>query len=66
MNILNPLSNLQMELLELYSTHLSNEELNDFKIFLAQFFAKKAIQEADKVWEEKNFSHQDMEKWLIG
>ena len=41
---LNPLTNLQMELLELYSTQLSEEDLNEHKTLIAHFFAKRAIQ----------------------
>ncbi len=59
-----PLTNLQMEILELYSTELLVEELNELKFIIANFFAKKAIFEADRIWDEKNLSHQDMEKWL--
>jgi hypothetical protein len=64
MRLATPFTNLQMEILELYSTQLSEQELNELKILLAQFFANRAIKEADKIWDEKHFSHQDMEKWL--
>ncbi len=59
-----PLTNLQIEILKLYSTDLSDSDLNEVKIILAHFFANKAIQEADRIWEQQNFSNQDMEKWL--
>jgi len=32
--------------------------------YFRQFFANKAIQEADRIWEQQNLSNQDMEKWL--
>jgi len=60
----NPLTNLQMEILELYSTELPVEELNELKFIIANFFAEKAIFEADRIWDEKKLSHQEMEKWL--
>ena len=60
----NPLSNLQKEILDFYSTDIPVDELNELKILLANFFANKAIHEADKIWDEKNFSQQEMEKWL--
>ena len=60
----NPLSNIQKEILELYSTDMPTDELNQLKILLANFFANKAIHEADRIWDEKKFSQQDMEKWL--
>ncbi|EDN68763.1 hypothetical protein BGP_0052 [Beggiatoa sp. PS] len=64
MRLPSPLTNLQMELLELYSTQLSEQELNELKTLIAHFFANRAINEADRIWDEKNLSHQDMEKWL--
>jgi hypothetical protein len=58
------LSNLQLELLKLYSTNVEEDDLNDVKILLASYFSKKAISEADKVWESKKLSNKDMDKWL--
>lgn len=59
-----PLTNLQMEILELYSTNLDENELNELKTMLAKFYAAKAVQEADRLWDERNLSDQDMERWL--
>ncbi len=59
-----PLTNLQMEILELYSTNLVEDELNELKAVLAKFYAEKAIREADWLWDERNLSDRDMEKWL--
>ena len=58
------LTNLQIEILELYSTELLEKELNELKIHMANFFANKAIQESDTIWEQKQLSQKDMEKWL--
>lgn len=58
------LTNLQLEILKLYSTDMSEEELNELKKLLADNYARKAISEADKIWNEKNLSDSDMEKWL--
>ena len=58
------LSNVQMELLKLYSTNLSEQELLDLKKTLAKFYAKRAIKTADKLWDEKKLSSEDMEAWL--
>ena len=59
-----PLTNLQLELLKLYSTNLNQTELVEIKRMLANYFAKKAIAEADKIWDEKGLSNEDMKKWL--
>jgi len=44
-------SNVQLELLKLYSTDISDSELEEVKQKLADFFAKKATDEADKLWD---------------
>ena len=59
-----PLSNIQLELLKLYSTDLNDNDLVDLKNQLAQFYAKKSIDSADKIWIEKKLSNNDMDKWL--
>ena len=59
-----PLSNLQLELLKLYSTNLDQKDLVEIKRILANYFAQRAIKEADKIWEEKGLSDKDMDKWL--
>lgn len=56
--------NLQQEIIKLYSTDLDYQELLSVKQVLADFFANKAIEEADKIWDEKNLSDQVMESWL--
>ena len=58
------LSNVQMELIKLYSTSLSHNDLKELKSLLAHHFSKKAIYEADNIWEEKKMSAQTMEDWL--
>ena len=58
------LSNVQQEILKLYATELAENELNELKIQLANFFAKKVIQAADKIWDERGYSVEDMDKWL--
>jgi hypothetical protein len=59
-----PLSNVQLELLKIYSTNLSEKELVDLKKVLANFFAKKSIDLANQVWDEKGYSDADMERLL--
>jgi hypothetical protein len=59
-----PLSNAQLEILKLLSTNLSESELKELKNELAQFYAKKAIQSANQVWQEKGLSNEIMEQWL--
>jgi len=59
-----PLSNIQLELLKLYSTDLDDHDLIDLRNQLVDFYAKKSIENADKVWKEKRLTNNDMDKWL--
>ncbi|MBB6003170.1 hypothetical protein [Arcicella rosea] len=59
-----PFSNIQMELLNLYAMDIEEADLLKIKNYLAQFFMQKAIDEADKVWEENTYSDELMDKWL--
>jgi len=60
-----PLSNVQMELMKLYSTNLSDKELEELKDLLAKFYADKAIHKANDIWDKRGLSNADMEKWLM-
>ncbi|MCB9151121.1 MAG: hypothetical protein H6641_20370 [Caldilineaceae bacterium] len=56
--------NLQQEIIQLYTTDLDYQELLRLKQILANFFASKAINEADEIWDERNSSDETMETWL--
>ncbi|HSK71852.1 MAG TPA: hypothetical protein VK892_09175 [Pyrinomonadaceae bacterium] len=57
------MSNLQLELLRLYGNDISDESLREIKEILAKYFADKASNAMDKVWEEKNLTEEDMIRW---
>jgi hypothetical protein len=57
-----PLSNVQLELLKLYSTSVSDETLVDLKKTMAKFFLDRIRKNADKVWEEKSYSDSMLKK----
>lgn len=59
-----PLTNLQVELMKLYSTNLSDKEMDELKSVLANFYGEKAIGKANKIWDKKGLTNADMEKWL--
>jgi len=63
-NLQPPLSNVQLELLKLYATDLSEEDMVELKDMLADFYAKKSIQLANQVWDEKGLTNEDMDTWL--
>jgi hypothetical protein len=57
-----PLSNVQMELLKLYSTGIEDETLLELKRTIAKFFLDRMRSSADKIWEEKGYSDAQMQK----
>lgn len=59
-----PLTNVQVELLKLYSTNLSNKDLEELKDVLAKYYADKAILLANEIWDKKGLTDTDMEFWL--
>ncbi|MDV7401296.1 hypothetical protein RZS08_58305, partial [Arthrospira platensis SPKY1] len=59
-----PLTNLQVELLQLYSLNLSDEELLAIKRLIARYFADKASDEMDRLWDKNKWTDETMDKWL--
>jgi hypothetical protein len=57
-----PFSNLQMELLKLFSRQLSDADLLEIKQVLANHFLEKAMDAADKVWAKNNWTAADAER----
>jgi len=58
------ISNIQYELLKLYAANIAEADLLNIKRYLAKYFASKAIDEADIIWEEKNYDNETMNNWL--
>jgi hypothetical protein len=59
-----PLSNIQMELLKLYSVGVSDDILLELKEVMSKFLMQKLREEADKVWLEKGYTEKDIGAWL--
>ncbi len=57
------LTNLQLELLKIFSYQLKPQQLTDIKNLLANYFAEQATQEMDKLWEENNWDNNTMTEW---
>ena len=57
-----PLTNLQLELLKLYSRKVSEQDLQSIKQILAQYFSNKAMDLADKTWDQNNWTEEDTER----
>jgi hypothetical protein len=59
-----PLTNVQLELLKTFSHKLSDRELIELRKTLALFFGQRLVEEADKPWEEKKWTDQDVDAML--
>lgn len=64
MQVQHSLSNLQLELLKLFARNVAEQNLLEIKKLLVKYFAKKAMDLADKVWEENNWTEADEQKML--
>ncbi len=56
------LSKVQMELVKRYATDIEDETLLERKKMRAKFFLDKIRSSADKIWEEKGYSDDQMKK----
>ena len=59
-----PLSNVQIELMKMFSHNLNDDDLISLQRVLAKFFAEKASDEMDKLWDQNNWSNETMDNWL--
>ena len=59
-----PFSNLQLELLRLYSNQIEEKDLLEIKQMLGLYFAKKLVSLADDAWTKNKWSNEDMEMLL--
>ena len=59
-----PLSNIQIELLKLYSVGVSDEILLEFKKTMSKILAQKLRDEADRIWIEKGYTEKNINEWL--
>jgi hypothetical protein len=64
MQVQHSLSNLQLELLKLFARNVAEQDLLEIKKLLVKYFAKKAMDLADKVWEENDWTEADEQRML--
>ena len=63
MSAAHKLTNLQLELLKLFKYELPENQIQEIKALLAKYFADKASDEMDKLWEENNWNDKTMDDW---
>ena len=60
-----PLSNIQVELLKLFSADIPDKHLSELKIMIARFLLDKARDKADVIWHEKDYTDEKLQQILI-
>ncbi len=58
------LTNLQLELIKYFRYEVSEEEMLEIKRMLAAFFAKRAMDRVDEIWDERGWGDETMDAWL--
>jgi hypothetical protein len=59
-----PLSNVQAELLKLFSANVPDNDLLELKKMMAKFLLEKARDHADKIWDDKGYTDQTLQQIL--
>lgn len=59
-----PFTNVQLELLKTFAHNLNEEELLQLRKLLAAFFAQRAIEAANRAWDEKGWTDEDVDRLL--
>ncbi|MFN3997566.1 hypothetical protein [Algoriphagus sp.] len=59
----NPLNETQLEILKLFSHEQSEEDLQEIKSLLVTYLSEKVVREADKAFEERNYTQAVFNKW---
>ncbi|MEO6454725.1 MAG: hypothetical protein ABIN97_11655 [Ginsengibacter sp.] len=59
-----PLSNIQAELLKLFSADIPEKHLVEIKNMIARFLLDKARDKADAIWEEKSYTDERLKEIL--
>jgi hypothetical protein len=57
------LTNLQIELIRLFSYQIPDNQIVEIKDLLAKYFAEVATREMDKLWDENQWNNDTMETW---
>ncbi|MBV6428198.1 MAG: hypothetical protein KIPDCIKN_02724 [Haliscomenobacter sp.] len=61
-----PLTNLQMELLRIFSLQLPEEDLLEIRRVLTRFMMEKARERATFIAEERGYTEDTFKKWAHG
>jgi hypothetical protein len=59
-----PLSNVQAELLKLFTAEIPENHLLELKKVIAKFLLDKARDKADAIWDEKGYTDEKLQQFL--
>ena len=59
-----PLNRHQLEILKLFSRDLEDTDMIAIKRLIVKYLGEKVSRMADEVWEEKNWTNEDMKRLL--
>lgn len=59
-----PLSNMQLELLKLFSRDIDDKDVKEIKKLIVKYLSNKLAKTTNKIWEEKGWTDEDMDKLL--
>ena len=59
-----PLTNLQMDLLDLFTLQLPDKQLMELRRIISLYLLEQARDEADKAWKEKGYDEGTIQKLL--
>jgi hypothetical protein len=63
MNTTAKLTNLQLELIKIFSFQLNDNQLIEIRDILTKYFAENATKEMDKLWLNNGWTNETMENW---
>lgn len=63
MQTINKLSNIQLELLKLFTTNISDSEVLDIKQLIVNYYAQKIDNELDTLWEQRQYNANTISTW---
>ena len=55
-----PLTNVQLELLKVFALGVSDEDMQEIRRMLARYFMQKAVQDATKIWNDREYSAEQI------
>ena len=63
-SLFQPFTNVQHELLKVFAHQVSDSDLLELRLVLAQFFAQKATDAADAAWDKNGWTDADAERLI--